>query len=200
MSNMQIDRFKNYLTNPDKKKRLIWISITILVILLLYFAIVSPIIGYKKRLNQNIADYKRLIEKYNDLLTRYEKIEKEKMEIKRKIDQREKAFFPSSAPSIVAANIQDIMKKIAKDNQITINSTKVLPEKEKSGIIIIPVEMNFRCNINSLKNFLFNIENFRYKLLIEKITIKARRIRRRQENLNIWTRVVVVGFMEKGKK
>ncbi|MFQ5900515.1 MAG: type II secretion system protein GspM [Thermodesulfobacteriota bacterium] len=95
---------------------------------------------------------------------------------------------------VAAAELQKLIKEMAKKRQIKMSSEKVLSAIESGKFVRVPVEFRFKTMLPGLKGLIYDIESSSLILSIPAIKIKAPEMKDQQMNK---VTLVVEGIMKK---
>ncbi|MFQ5901324.1 MAG: type II secretion system protein GspM [Thermodesulfobacteriota bacterium] len=97
---------------------------------------------------------------------------------------------------VAAAELQRLIKEMAKERGIKMSSEKVLPSIESGEFVKVPVEFQFKSMLPGLKGLIYDIESSSLILGIPKIKLKAPEFKKQNENK---VTLVVEGVMKRIK-
>lgn len=147
------------------------------------------------------ADLKReLVEKYRKAVTEHEAVSKELARAKRELAMAENTLFTGSTPSLAAVGLQNLLGEIASQNEVNIQSMRVLrtedPPEDIPGAeqyMGIPVEIRFGADIASFQKMLYEMESAGKMLVIKEMNVRSVS---RKDNEEIQVNLTVLGFMK----
>lgn len=187
------------------QKRLLWGLIGLASILLLLFFGILPLVDAGKRMGDEIAMKRKVIQKYDEFLQNRKAIEEDLQRSQRQYEEIQQRLLPGETPQLGAATLQEIVKKLADKNGIAIRSFKIVEPKETFPYrkVSIQIEFNPINNLLSLGQFFHDIEHHEKKLLISEMEVLVFNVRAPN---NIQGNLVITGLMkgiqvkEKGKE
>jgi len=166
--------------------------IVIALILAYRFAYI-PIEASEKQMREELAAKKRALNKYQEYVKSGKGIEEELNQTAQRLEAVQAKLLPGETPQIIAANLQEVLKKLSERNGIQIKSFRVGEPKEMAFYVRIPVtiEINPTKSAASLTYFLYDVESYEKLLLISDIDITAPNMRTPNE---VQGNLTVTGF------
>lgn len=166
--------------------------IVIALILVYRFAYI-PIEASEKQMREELAAKKRALNKYQEYVKSGKGIEEELNQTAQRLEAVQAKLLPGETPQIIAANLQEVLKKLSERNGIQIKSFRVGEPKEMAFYVRIPVtiEINPTKSAASLTYFLYDVESYEKLLLISDIDITAPNMRTPNE---VQGNLTVTGF------
>lgn len=147
-------------TNLSQKKFL-GVLIAIAVSLAVYTFLVIPLVEAKRKADQEIVLNQRILAKYSEVLENRKGLEQSLEWTLKHSEQIQKRLLPGETPQLGAANLQDIVKRLAEKNGLSIRSFRNLEPKEVGSFRRVPVqiELNPLSSMKDLTQFLYEIEH-----------------------------------------
>ena len=175
-----------------RKGFLVLLLIGVGLILAYDFAFV-PLLESEKKTREDLALKKKMLGRYQDYIKTGQEIEEDLNGTLRQVEAIQNRLLPGETPQINAANLQEILKKLAERNGIQIRSFRMGESKEMTYYIRIPViiEVNPTKSMASLAYFLYDIENYEKLLLISDLDVTAPNMRTPSE---VQGSLTVTGF------
>ncbi|MCF8127565.1 MAG: type II secretion system protein M [Deltaproteobacteria bacterium] len=190
------------ITGIDKKRKYFLIAIVFLLIAGTIYRM-WPQIEDVFASNGTIALKKKQLVKYQKMLQSTRNLEKQVALTKKIVEQSESGLLTGKTPALAAADIQKVIREMAKKSQMEIQSIRVLKPKDvdKSLYLSIPVEFVAKGVIRELRGFLYQIAASPKYLTVEKVQISL--VLRRNRNTksgkleNITANITINGFLKK---
>jgi len=155
------------------QKRLAWILGGGCLALLLFVAVVNPLISLHLSWSEDL-DQQRL------RLARYEMLKGQQggaaLTSKAQIDsllQLEGRFLAGTSATVAASELQEILKNLTESHGLQVSSAKVLPPRQVGPYLEVPLEVQLVINTGQLLTLLYNLENNRKLLFISQLEINA---------------------------
>ncbi len=188
------------------QRRLVLAAGGLLGIVLLWVAIVAPLMALEESWSQELKKKQLLLAKYQALQREKGAVTKAAQEVKRALTQAEGQLLTGGNPAVASADLQEIIKNLTKALGVQVTSTKVLPPQESGIYLEIPVEIQLALSIDQLVGMLYRLENHQKLLLVTQLEINAPRRRRPmagypaagQEAQPLRAVLVVEGLIKKG--
>lgn len=187
------------------RRNILWIIIGIAFLILIYAFGVLPLTEAKKKAEEEIALKKKAILKYDEFLQTRKTIEDELHQTLQQRDKIHQRLLPGETPQLVAAHLQEIIKRLSEKNGIGIRSFRILEPKEMNVYkkVSIHIDFNPTNSMLGLSQFIHDIEQHEKGLMISEMDLLV--INPRMPN-NIQGSLVISGLMkspktkEKGKE
>jgi len=160
---------------------------------LLYYFALLPLWNSQKKVAEEIVLKKKALGRYQEYIRSGKGIEEELSQTAQRLEAVQAKLLPGETPQIMAANLQDLLKKLSERNGIQIKSFRVAEPKEMTFYVRIPVtiEINPTKSAASLAYFLYDIENYEKSLFISDLDITAPNMRNPSE---VQGSLTVMGF------
>jgi len=177
------------------KSKPVLIGGLLFAIILSYLLIVNPIYkGYtnaKEGIKTKTESYKSslgIISEKNSLMEKLNAAEN-------KFKETENRLLQGARPPIAAAELQQIIKGMSSIRNIDIRAEKVLQPEIFEGYIGIPVEIEFQSSMNSLKEFLFDLEHSSVIMFVPEMKV---RVTNTMDPTDVQVNMVIEGIIKKG--
>ncbi len=157
----------------QREKKFVFFGVILAVILFGYF------FGYQGYREYRIEKEQLILEKSSLLAQDQAKVkEKKSLErgltrMKTRLAQVENSLFPGDSPNLAAAEMQKLINQIALDCNIELKTIKPLSEIDHKSFTGLPLQLNFRDNIEKVLDFLYEIETIETFLVISELTIRV---------------------------
>jgi Tfp pilus assembly protein PilO len=169
-----------------------FLLIGIVLVLAYRFAYV-PLETSERQMREELDAKKKALSRYQEYVKSGKGIEEELNQTARRLEAVQTKLLPGETPQIMAANLQEVLKKLSERNGIQIKSFRVGEPKEMTFYVRVPVtiEINPTKSAASLAYFLYDVENYEKLLLISELDITAPNMRTPGE---VQGNVTVTGF------
>jgi type II secretory pathway component PulM len=157
-------------------RRLVWLVGGGLLLILFYLAVVNPLLGLEDSWNQELVKGNKLLSKYHSLLKSKNRVIAANKAMKAALTRTEGQFLSGSNPAVASAELQEILKNLAKEQGIQMTSAKVLPPREAGIYLEVPVQAELTATINQLVTLLYHLEHHKKLLFIPDLDINAPRM------------------------
>ena len=177
------------------QKKLVWGLLGLAVTLLLLFFGILPLVEAGKKMGDEIAMKRKVLQKYDGLLQNRKAIEEDLQRNQKQYEEIQQRLLPGETPQLGAASLQEIVKKLADRSGIGIRSFKIVEPKETFPYrkVSIQIEFNPVNNLLSLGQFFHDIEHHEKKLLVSEMDLLVLNIRAPN---NIQGNLVITGLMK----
>jgi hypothetical protein len=180
------------------QRRVLWGLIGIIVSFLIYLFGIHPIIGATKKAEEEILVKKDLLHRYEAYLRNRKMVEEELAQTIKLYETVQLKLLTGETPQLVAANLQEIVKRLSEKNGIGIRSFRILEPKEINSYqkISIQIDFNPTNSMLGLGQFIHDIEHYEKDLMISEMELLVPNMRMPS---NIQGNLVISGLM-KGTK
>ena len=180
-------------------RRPAWLLIGGMTLVLIYLAVVSPLLSLTESWNQELEQRSRILTKHQALVAGKARVAKAHQGIKAALAAAEGRFLNGSNPAVAASDLQEIIKTLAREHSVQLTSTKILPAREAGPYLEVPVQIQFSGSIGQMLDFLYHLEHHQKLLFIPEVEISAPRTMKREESGEfLQINLVVSGVMKKG--
>jgi type II secretory pathway component PulM len=186
--------------NPQQR-RLAWLLGGGLVILLLYLVVVSPLLSLEDSWSQDLARQRQLLVKYQSLVQGKAQVLEANKAMKAALARTESQFLSGSGPAVASAELQEIIKSLARDHGVQLTSTKVLTPREAGLYLEVPVQLQLSGTVGQLLTIIYHLEHHKKLLFIPDLEINAPRWtvgQQSQTDSLLQVNMVVSGVIKKG--
>ena len=167
--------------------------------MLVYLAVVSPLLSLAESWNQELEQRSRVLAKYQALVATKGRIAKANQAIKAALAKAEGQFLNGSNAAVAASDLQEIIKTLAREHGIQLTSTKILPTQAAGPYLEVPVQIQFSSSIGQMLDFLYHLEHHKKLLFIPEVEISAPRTMNREDAGDfLQINLVVSGVTRKG--
>jgi len=122
----------------------------------------------KKKADEEILLNQRLLQKYAEVLQNRKAVEEALDRTLKQGEEIQKRLLGGETPQLGAANLQDMVKRLAEKNSLAIRSFRSLDPKEVGSFRRISVQIEFSPlnSMQSLTQFLYELEHQEKELMI----------------------------------
>ncbi len=180
------------------KRKALWLILSLIGALLLYFLGIIPWLEAKKKMEEEIQMKQHLVLKYQEYINGKKGIEEDLKNLRLRFENIKKRLIEGETPQLASANLQEIIKKIATSKDIQIRSFRILEPKDLNYYrkISIQIDFNPTPSLLNLVQFLSEIENHEKMLAVSEMDLLVFNIRMPN---NIQGNLIISGWMEKEK-
>jgi type II secretory pathway component PulM len=180
-------------------RRLVWLVGGGLLLILFYLAVVSPLLSLEDSWSQELVNRNKLLSKYQGLLKSKNRVIAANKAMKAALTRTEGQFLSGSNPAVASAELQEILKNLAKEQGVQMTSAKVLPPREAGLYQEVPVQVELTATINQLVSLLYHLEHHKKLLFIPDLDINApRMVKGRNKDVPLQVSMVISGVIKKG--
>jgi type II secretory pathway component PulM len=180
-------------------RRLVWLVGGGLLLILFYLAVVNPLLSLEDSWNQELVNRGKLLSKYQSLLSSKDRVIQANKAMKAALTRTEGQFLSGASPSVASADLQEILKNLAKEQGVQMTSAKVLPPREAGLYLEVPVQVELTATINQLVSLLYHLEHHKKLLFIPDLDINApRMVRGENKDVPLQISMVISGVIKKG--
>ncbi len=194
----QIQRW--YATRSSREQGLVLVACGLGVVSILYYAVVRPVIAYRKGVAAEIADGLEELERDTKFLGAIDTFRAERAEIKKKLDQAKTRLLPGTNGTLGAAALQERANAVANEKGISVQSTQVMREETAAPYRKVALRLTLSGEPKPLAEFLSTME-YTHQLQVPFIEITRRGVVPGQKGpRTLQVTVEVSGFVVDGKK
>ena len=180
-------------------RRLVWLVGGGLLLILFYLAVVNPLLSLEDSWNQELVSRSKLLSKYQSLLQSKNRVIEANKAMKAALVRTEGQFLSGSNPAVASADLQEILKNLAKEQGVQMTSTKVLPTREAGLYLEVPVQVQLAATINQLVTLLYHLEHHKKLLFIPELDVNAPRgVTGDNKTALLQISMVISGVIKKG--
>lgn len=154
-------------------KYLIAIGCTLLVIGAIYrwYGDIQQLVSIQDEIEMKAQK----LAKYEQILKEKEKIEAEYSSVVQAIQQSENRLLTGDTPALAAAEMQNILSKIAGESQLQIPTMRIMNPVESAHEFYnaIPIQLTMICSIKQLRDILYKIETHEKLFVIKNLRIRS---------------------------
>ena len=193
---------RSFLSNLSKvsfsQRKFLWGLIAVAVALGVYTLLIVPLVEAKKEADQEIVLTQRLLQKYAEVLQNRKMVEEGLERTLKQGEEIQKRLLSGETPQLGAANLQDMVKRLAEKNGLAIRSFRSLDPKEAGSFrrISVQIEFNPMSSMKSLGQFLYELELQEKKITISEMDLLV--FNPRMPN-TIQGNMIISAYMKGGK-
>jgi hypothetical protein len=170
-----------------------------LMLLLLYLAVIEPLINLEKDWSQELSRKEQILAHYQALLTNKDKVAGRLKTLHNLLAEANKQMLAGGNPAVAAADLQEILKNLIKASGAQSLAIKVLPPKERGPYQEVPILVQLTANIEQLLNILYQLEHNQKLLVVTELNINVSRSEAMKEEIpNLRADLMVAGMIKKG--
>lgn len=157
----------------QREKKFITYGVAVSVILLGYF------FGYRGYRDYHIDKERQILEKTSLLALHQAKVRKKAslesgiVRMKTRLTSVENCLFAGDSRNLASAEMQKLVNRIALDCDITLKTIKPLSVIDHKIFTGLPLQLNFRDEIEKVLDFLYEIETSRTIMVISDLTVRV---------------------------
>jgi type II secretory pathway component PulM len=180
-------------------RRLVWLLGGGFLLILVYLAVVSPLLSLEEAWSQELASRSQILSKYQKLLESKDRVIEANKAMKAALTRTEGQFLSGSSPAVASADLQEVLKNLTKEHGVQMTSAKVLPPREAGPYLEVPVQVRLAATINQLVTLLYHLEHHKKLLFIPELDINAPRwVKGEKKEIPLQVNLVVSGVIKKG--
>ena len=163
-----------------------------LVVVIYEFGVVA-LLESQKRVRDELGLKSKMLGRYDEFVKTEKDIEEELGQVEKQVEAIQAKLLPGETPQIMAASLQEMLRKLSEKNGIQIRSFRIGEPKELNFFLRVPViiEINPTKSMSSLTYFLYDIENADKFLVISDLNLTAPNMRNPTE---VQGNLTVTGF------
>jgi type II secretory pathway component PulM len=182
-----------------RQRRLAWLLGGVLVLLLVYLAVVSPLLYLEDSWSQDLARKRQMLARYQSLIQSKAQVLEANRAMKAALTRTESQFLSGANAAVASADLQEILKNLTREHGVQLASTKVLTPREAGQYLEVPVQVQLSGSVGQLLTILYHLEHHKKLLFIPELEINAPRWRVGANNdIPLQVNLVVSGVIKKG--
>jgi Type II secretion system (T2SS), protein M subtype b len=173
----------------------------LLLLVLVYLVVISPIMDLEDGWSQEIVRQRRLVGKYQSLIHSKARIDQGNKAMKATLAQAESQFLSGNNAAVASADLQEILKKLTQDHGVQLTSAKVLQPREAGPYLEVPVQAQLSCTTKQLLTILYHLEHHKKLLFVPELEVNAPRwaAGAAKKEATLQVNLVVSGVIKKSK-
>jgi general secretion pathway protein M len=180
-------------------RRLVWIAGGGILLLLVYLAVVSPILSLEDSWSQDIGRRRMVLVKYQSLLASKNRVVEANKAMKGALARIESQFLSGANSAVASAELQEILKNLMSEQGVRMSSAKVLQTREAGPYLEVPVQVQLTATITQLVSLLYQLEHHKKLLFIPELDINAPRwAKGEKKDQALQVNLVISGVIKKG--
>jgi len=184
----------------SREQGLVLVACGLGVVSILYYAVVRPVIAYRKAVAEEIADGLEELERDTKFLGAIDTFRAERAEVKKKLDQAKTRLLPGTNGTLGAAALQERTNSVANDKGISVQSTQVMREETAGPYRKVALRLTLSGEPKPLAEFLSTLE-YGQQLQVPFIEITRRGVVPGQKGpRTLQVTVEVSGYVVDGKR
>ncbi len=155
------------------QKKFLWLVMGGAAVILIYVWGIVPLLEAKKKADEEIVLKRKILGQYSGILQNRKSAEDSLEKSRKQADEIQKRLLPGETPQLGAANLQDMVRRLAEKNFLSLRSFRILEPKEMGAYRKISLQIDFN-PINSMLNlsqFIFDLEHQEKELMITDMDI-----------------------------
>ena len=176
-----------------RKKNLLLLLVAVVLVVVIYEFGVVALLESQRKVRDELGLKTKMLGRYDEFVRTGKEIEVELGQVESQVEALQAKLLPGDTPQIMAANLQEMLKKLSEKNGIQIRSFRIGEPKELNFFLRVPViiEINPTKSMSSLTYFLYDIENADKFLVISDLNLTAPNMRNPTE---VQGNLTVTGF------
>jgi type II secretory pathway component PulM len=180
-------------------RRLVWLLGGGFLLLLFYLAVVSPLLSLMEAWDQELVNRNRILRTSQNLLKSKSRVIEANKAMKAALTRTESQFLAGANPAVASADLQEILKNLAKEQGVQMSSAKVLPVREAGPYLEVPVQVELTATMQQLLTLLYHLEHHKKLLFIPELDINAPRwVKAEHKEVTLRISMVISGVIKKG--
>ncbi len=141
--------------------RIFWPLVAVAGAFLLYYLAIIPWEEMRKKAEEEILLKRKILTQYNEILQNRLAIEMDLEKTKKQIEEINKKLISGETLQLAAANLQDMVKKIAEKNFLRLRSFRILEPKDLGPFRQVSLQIEFlpTNSMLNLSHFIADLEN-----------------------------------------
>jgi Tfp pilus assembly protein PilO len=178
--------------NGRRKNLFLFLLAGVLVVVIYEFGVVA-LLESQRKVRDELGLKSKMLGRYDEFVKTEKDIAEELGQVEKQVEAIQGKLLPGETPQIMAASLQEMLKKLSERNGIQIRSFRIGEPKELNFFLRVPViiEINPMNSMSSLTYFLYDIENADKLLVISDLNLTAPNMRNPTQ---VQGNLTVIGF------
>lgn len=171
---------------------------------LLYDRVVVPLMERRAVVREQLVLQPERFEKSLEYLTREAEINTQLEEARERVQSMDRLLLAGDTPSVIAAELQKVVRDIAAKEGVQIATTRVLDSADAGGFLRIPIQVDVVGKIDQVANLIKDIDSNPKYLIVDEVNIRSagkrrarRNVRSRRESDELRVSLVIYGVAKK---
>jgi Tfp pilus assembly protein PilO len=163
-----------YATHSVRDRRIILALAGALGVSLVYLAIVDPIVDYRRRVAEEIAEGQEQLERAARFIGAVETLRAERAELRQHLTQAKARLLPGGSGTLGAAALQERANSLASEKGIAIQSTQVMKEEPADPFRKVAIRLTLMGELRQFTDFTAGLEYGPHQLTIPFVEVNRR--------------------------
>ncbi|HZP41453.1 MAG TPA: type II secretion system protein GspM [Candidatus Binatia bacterium] len=147
-----------YNARAPREQLLVRVGLVAWGLVALYFFVVAPVVAFRQRLAQEIADGQDRLEQDARFIARLESLERERNDLEKRLEREKAKLLSGDSPTLAAASLQERANAIATEKGITVQSTQVMRDEVTEPFRKVSVRLTLSGELKPFAEFLKDLE------------------------------------------
>jgi type II secretory pathway component PulM len=158
-----------------RERTLALVAVAIFVGVILYDRVITPLIARRALVRQQLVLEPKLFKRSLRYLRRKQDIETQLDEARKQVESMDRLLWVGETPSVIAAELQKVVRGIAAREGVEIATTRVLDSKETGAFLRIPIQVDLVGKIEQVANLIKYLDSNPKYLIVDEVNIRAAR-------------------------
>ncbi|MES9939495.1 MAG: type II secretion system protein GspM [Candidatus Thiodiazotropha sp. 6PLUC2] len=172
-----------YDTLTPRQSKLLALTILILLISIVLFAVIYPIWSLNQHYDDQISSQQHQIQLYKRIASQAGYYQSEAGRLKR-IRASDRRYLQSETDSLAKAELQRRVKGVVSAAKGEILSTQIIGNDEEDGFVRVAIRVRMKSTLQDSVTIFHKLESEKPYLFVEEITIRSRPVARRRLPVN----------------
>jgi len=163
-----------YATHSVRDRRIILALAGALGVSLIYLAIVDPIVDYRRRVAEEIAEGQEQLERAARFIGAVETLRAERAELHQRLTQAKTRLLPAGSGTLGAAALQERANSLASEKGVAIQSTQVMKEEPADPFRKVSIRLTLMGEPRQFVDFIAGFEYGPQQLTIPFVEVNRR--------------------------
>jgi len=139
----------------------------------LYDRVVIPLMERRAMVREELARQPERFERSIRYLSRTKAIESQLNDARRRVESMEQLLLAGDTPSLIAAELQKVVREIAASEGVQIATTRVLDSTEAGTFLRIPIQVDIVGEIEQVANLIKYLDSNPKYLIVDEVNIRS---------------------------
>ena len=147
-----------YATHSARDRRILAGVSVAAALSIVYVAVVEPIIQYRRRVSEEVAEGQEQLERAARFLAAADTLRAERDNLHQRLEQAKQRLLPGGSGTLGAAALQERANAIAAEKGITVQSTQVMKEETADPFRKVSIRLTLSGELKPFSEFLAGLE------------------------------------------
>lgn len=135
--------------------------------------VVEPFVRAQLSVRQQLEERRGLLARYERAAAEQEGYRRQVEEVRARLGRAEASMFRGAKPALAAAELQELVHRIAQDVGVTTIRENVPPARPKGAFTEVAVELSLRGDLKAMRDFLFRLQTAPRLVTVSRLVLRS---------------------------